>query len=41
MIKDKLLTVVIPCYNSAGYMKNAIESALGHEDLVELSLIHI
>ncbi len=39
MIKDKLLTVVIPCYNSAGYMKNAIESALGHEELVEIIIV--
>ena len=39
MINDKLLTVVIPCYNSAGYMKNAIESALGHEDLVEVIIV--
>lgn len=28
----KILTVTIPCYNSAAYMKNAIESAL-HDDI--------
>ena len=35
----KLLSVVIPCYNSAAYMKHAIDSALKGGEDVEILII--
>jgi len=35
----KLLSVTIPCYNSAGYMKNAIDSALAGGEDIEILVI--
>ena len=35
----KLLTVAIPCYNSADYMRRSIESALAGGDRVEILII--
>ncbi len=36
----KLLSVTIPCYNSAAYMRKAIESALAGGDDIEILIIH-
>lgn len=36
----KLLSVTIPCYNSAGYMRKAIESALEGGDDIEILIIN-
>ena len=35
----KILTVAIPCYNSAEYMGNAIESVLPAGDAVEIIVV--
>lgn len=36
----KLLTVAIPCYNSAGYMKRAIDSALSGGEDIEILIVN-
>ena len=36
----KLLSVTIPCYNSAAYMRKAIESALAGGDDIEILVIN-
>ncbi|WP_413526702.1 glycosyltransferase family 2 protein [Marinilactibacillus psychrotolerans] len=36
----KLLTVVVPCYNSADYMKVAIESLLINDNRIELIIVN-
>ncbi len=35
----KLLTIAVPCYNSAAYMKNCIESLLPGGDEVEILIV--
>ena len=35
----KLLSVAIPCYNSAAYMRNCIESLLPGGDEVEILIV--
>ena len=35
----KLLSIVIPCYNSEGYMRNCIESLLPGGDNVEILIV--
>lgn len=35
----KLLSVVVPCYNSQEYMKNCIDSLLEGQDLVEIIIV--
>ena len=38
----KLLSVAVPCYNSAAYMRRCVDSLLpGGEEVEILSLIHI
>lgn len=36
---EKILTVVVPCYNSAGYMRKCIDSLLAGGDSVEILII--
>lgn len=36
----KLLTITIPCYNSAAYMRNCIESLLPGGDEVEIIIVN-
>jgi glycosyltransferase involved in cell wall biosynthesis len=38
-MKQKLLSIAIPCYNSASYMKNCIESLLKGKDRVEILVV--
>ena len=37
---DKLITFAIPCYNSAAFMSNCIESLLGAGDDTEIIIIN-
>lgn len=39
-MKEKLLTVTVPCYNSQNYMKNCIESLLVGGERVEIIIIN-
>ncbi len=38
-MKDKILTIVIPCYNSEGYMDKAIRSVLAGGDKIEVLIV--
>ena len=39
-MKQKLLTVTVPCYNSQDYMENCIESLLRGGDRMEIIIIN-
>ena len=39
-MKEKLLTVTVPCYNSQDYMKNCIESLIKGGDRMEIIIIN-
>ncbi len=38
-MKEKILTIVIPCYNSEGYMDRAIRSVLAGKDKIEVLIV--
>lgn len=38
-MNDKLLTIAIPCYNSQGYMRHALESILPCQKGLEILII--
>lgn len=40
MKNEKLLTILVPCYNSAAYMRNCIESLLPGGDLMDIIVVN-
>ena len=36
-----MISVIVPCYNSARYLRACVESILAQRTELELSLIHI
>ena len=38
-MEEKLLTIAIPCYNSQGYMRHAVDSLLHVQEGLEILII--